>query len=372
MIEVRKVESKNQLKGFIDFPHELYRGDANYVPGLFTSQKDLLSKKHPFFRHSTADFFLAYRGRDLVGRVAAIRNNNYISYTGKEVGFFGFIEFIDDRSVSEALLMTVKEWIKKEGLTGMMGPGNYSTNESCGTLIEGFDSPPTVMMTFNKRYYPEHFEHFGLGKAMDLLAYEFIQSSYTERLQRVGKLLEERLTSKGITIRKFDLSKFSEEIEKIKKIYNLAWEKNWGFVPMTDEEFTHAAKGLKQIVDPDFLLIAEHEGEPIGYSLALPDFNEVLKKVKRGRLFPTGLIKILLNRSKIKGVRIITLGIVEEYRKMGIDAFFYFKVFDDGIKKGFTVGEASWILENNEMMNRAIIKIGGELSKKYRLYSMNF
>ncbi len=372
MIDIRKVETKNQLRHFIDFPHELYFDDPCYVPELFIAQKDLLSKKHPFFRHSKADLFLAYKDGKLAGRVAAIRNNNYISYTGKEIGFFGFIEFIDDRTVSEALLMRVTEWIKNEGLIGIMGPVNYSTNESCGTLIEGFGSPPTVMMTFNKPYYPDHFEHFGLVKAMDLLAYKFIRSSYTERLQRVVKLLEERLVSKGIIIRKFDVSKFSEEIEKIKKIYNLAWEKNWGFVPMTDEEFTHASKDLKQIVDPDFLLIAEHEGEPIGYSLALPDFNEVLIKVKGGRLFPTGLIRILLNRRKIKGVRIITLGIVEEYRKMGIDAFFYFKIFDDGIKKGFTVGEASWILENNAMMNRAIIKIGGELSKKYRLYSMDF
>ncbi|MDA0197074.1 MAG: hypothetical protein O2887_19005 [Bacteroidetes bacterium] len=372
MIDIRKVETKNQLRYFIDFPHEMYIDDPCYVPELFIAQKDLLSKKHPFFQHSKADLFLAYKDGKLTGRVAAIRNNNYISYTGNKIGFFGFLDFIDNYSVSEALLMTVSNWLKDEELTGMMGPENYSTNDTCGTLIEGFDSPPMVMMTYNKAYYPDHLERFGLSKAMDLIAYRFIQSGFTERLQRVGKMLEARLQSKGITIRKFNTSKFSEEIERIKKIYNSAWEKNWGFVPMTDEEFVHTAKDLKQIVDPDFLLIAECEGEPIGYTLTLPDFNEVLIKVKKGRLLPLGLIKILLNKKNIKGIRIITLGIIEQYRKLGIDAFFYFKAYEEALKKGITIGEASWVLENNEIMNRAILNINGEPYKKYRLYSMNF
>jgi len=372
MIEIKKVESKKDLNKFIDFPHDLYNGDPNYVPELYISQKDLLSKSHPFFKHSKADLFLALEGNRIAGRIAAIRNNNYIDYTGNEIGFFGFLEFEDNEAVSTALLDTATNWVKNEGLKGMMGPENYSTNETCGTLITGFNSPPMVMMPYNPSYYPEHLEKYGFKKAMDLFAYKFLQDGFTEKLKRIALLIEGRLKKQGIIIRKFDLKNFKEEVSKIKGIYNSAWEKNWGFVPMTDEEFAHSAKDLKQIVDPDFLLIAEQDGHPIAFSLTLPNFNEVLIKVKRGRLLPFGIFKILSGKKSIKGIRIITLGIIERYRKLGIDAYFYFKAYEEAIKKGITIGESSWILENNEMMNRSIVNINGELYKKYRLYMLEF
>ena len=372
MVDIRKVETKRELKQFIDFPHDLYADDPNYVPELFISQKDLLSKSHPFYQHSKADLFLAYKEGNIVGRIAAIRNNNYINYTGNEIGFFGFLEFTDDESVSQKLLNHACEWVKNEGLRGIMGPENYSTNETCGTLTMGFDHPPKVMMPYNKDYYPKHIEAFGFTKAMDLLAYSFRQDGFTDRLRRMALLIEERLVRQNITIRKFNTKNFKEDVSKIKSVYNSAWEKNWGFVPMTDEEFAHSAKDLKQIVDPDFLLIAEQEGRPIGFSLTLPDVNEVLIKIKRGRLLPTGVFKLLLGKKNIKGIRIITLGIIERYRKLGIDAYFYFKAYEEAIRKGITRGESSWILENNEMMNRAIQNINGELYKKYRIYKLDF
>lgn len=372
MIEIKKVDTKSDLKKFIDFPHDLYFNDPNYVPELYISQKDLLSKSHPFFKHSKADLFLALKDNKIVGRIAAIRNNNYIDYTGNEIGFFGFLEFTNDKEVSQALLNHACDWVKKEGLKGIMGPENYSTNETCGTLISGFDSPPMVMMPYNQAYYPEHIEEFGMSKAIDLLAYRFSPDGFTERLKRMALLIEERLNKQNITIRKFDIKNFDEEISKIKSVYNSAWEKNWGFVPMTDEEFAHSAKDLKQIVDPDLLLIAEQDGRAIGFSLTLPNLNEILIKIKRGRLLPTGVFKILLGKKNIKGARIITLGIIDRYRKMGIDAYFYYKVYKEGIGKGMNVGESSWILENNEMMNRAIVKVNGELYKKYRLYKLDF
>ena len=229
-----------------------------------------------------------------MGRIATIRNNNYIDYTGNEIGFFGFLEFIDDKEVSNKLLQHGCDWVKKEGLKGIMGPENYSTNETCGTLVSGFDSPPMVMMPYNPSYYPEHIEAFGFTKAMDLLAYRFLQDGFTERLRRMALLIEDRLKRQNITIRKFDLKNFKEEVSKIKSVYNSAWEKNWGFVPMTDEEFAHSAKDLKQIVDPDFLLIAEQDGRPIGFSLTLPNVNEIFIKIKNGRLLPTGIFKLLL------------------------------------------------------------------------------
>lgn len=369
MIEVRKVQDKKELKWFIDFPHALYEHDGNYVPELYLAQKDLLNKKsHPFFKHSEADFFLAYQGSEVVGRIAAIKNNNYLNFTGEKTGKFGFFDVIEDYQVAEALLNTVTDWQKERGLTKLAGPENYSTNETCGTLIEGFDRSPTVMMPYNKPYYKEYLEKYGFTKDMDLLSYIIYTKDVPDKLIRLSSAILERLNNKGITIRKLNLSKFSEEIDKIIQVYNSAWEKNWGFVPMTDEEFKHAAKDMKQIVDPDFVLIAEHEGKPIGFSLSIPDMNVPFKKLKKGRLLPFGLFKLLYYKRKIDRVRVVTLGLVEGYRKLGIDAYFYMKAFEEAKRKGMLYGEASWILENNEMMNKALENINGEVYKKHRLF----
>ena len=371
MIEVKKVQDKKDLKRFIDFPHDLYMHDENYVPELFMTQKDLLDKKnHPFFKHSEADFFLAYKDKKLVGRIAAIKNNNYLEYTGDQAGKFGFFEVIEDYEVAEALLNAVVEWQKEKGLNKLTGPENYSTNETCGTLVEGFDSSPTIMMPYNKAYYKEYLEKYGFEKDMDLLSYIIYTKDVPDKLIRLSTKILERLNSKGITIRKINLKKFSEEIDKLIHVYNAAWEKNWGFVPMTVDEFRHAAKDMKQIVDPDFVLIAEHNGEPIGFSLSIPDMNVPFKHVKRGRLLPFGLFKLLYYKRKINRVRVVTLGLVEGYRKLGIDAYFYMKAFEEAKRKGLLYGEASWILENNELMNKAIQNINGEVYKKHRLFKI--
>ncbi|UXP32893.1 hypothetical protein N6H18_02845 [Reichenbachiella agarivorans] len=369
MISIKQVSNKKDLKKFIDFPHELYANDEHYVPELYMAQADMLNKStFPFFQHSEAEFFLAYQDDKIVGRIAAIKNNNYIEYTNKQVGQFGFFDTIDDYEVAKALLDTVKNWIAQHGLNQITGPYNYSTNETCGTLIEGFDSPPTLMMTYNKPYYADFMDRYGFEKDMDLLSYIVYTKDVPEKLTRMSNLLFERLNSKGITIRKANLSKFKEEVDKLYQIYNSAWEKNWGFVPMTEAEFKHSAKDMKMIVDPDFLLIAEAEGKPIAFSLSLPDLNMPLKHLKRGRLLPFGLFKLLYYKRKINRVRVITLGIVEQYRKLGIDAYFYAKAFEEAKNKKMLFGEASWILENNEMMNRAITNINGKVYKKHRLY----
>lgn len=369
MIEVRKVQGKTDLKRFIDFPHDLYANDGNYVPELFLAQKDLLDKKnHPFFQHSEAEFFLAYDNEQIVGRVAAVKNNNYLEYTGDHSGKFGFFDVIEKYEVAEVLLDTVAAWQKERGLLRLTGPENYSTNETCGTLIEGFDSSPTIMMPYNKSYYKDFLEKYGFEKDMDLLSYKILTKDVPDKLIRMSDKILERLNGKGITIRKINLKKFSEEIDKIITVYNSAWEKNWGFVPMTDAEFKHAAKDMKQIVDPDFVLIAEHEGKPIGFTLSIPDMNIPLKKLKRGRLLPFGIFKLLYHKKYIDRVRIVTLGIVEGYRKLGIDAYFYMKAFEEAKRKGMSFGEASWILENNEMMNKAIENINGKVYKKHRLF----
>ncbi|PIB36504.1 hypothetical protein BFP72_14400 [Reichenbachiella sp. 5M10] len=369
MTTIKQATSKQDIKQFIDFPHDLYANDPQYVPELFMAQKEMLDKKQfPFFQHSEADFFLAYQGSKVVGRIAAIKNNNYINYTDNHVGHFGFFDVIEDYEVAQALFDTAKNWITDKGLQLMGGPYNFSTNESCGVLVEGFDLPPTLMMTYNKPYYSEFMEKYGFELDMDLLSYQIYTNDVPEKLTRMSGLIYDRLVTKGITIRKANLKKFDEEVDKLYYVYNKAWEKNWGFVPMTEAEFKHSAKDLKLIADPDFLLIAEAEGQPVAFSLSLPDLNQPLKRLKKGRLFPFGIFKLLYFKRKINRVRVITLGIVEQYRKLGIDAYFYAKAFEECKNKNYEYGDASWILENNEMMNKALKNINGKIYKKHRLY----
>lgn len=366
MIEVIPVENKAQLASFIDFPHDLYKGDPNYVPELFIAQRDLLKGTHPFFKHSNLKCFLAKDGKKIVGRIAAIRNNNHIKYTGKEEGFFGFFDCVDNNEVSTKLFDTTVTWLKKEKLKAIIGPVNFSTNETCGLLVDGFDTPPIVMLTYNKPYYSKLVEQYGFKKEMDLYAYKLVVADITTPQSALN--LEERLNKRGIVLRTMDMKKFKSEVAKVKEIYNSAWEKNWGFVPMTDEEFDYMAKDLKMILDPDFALIAEHDGKAIGFSLFLPDINVVLKKINRGRLLPTGILKLLYYKSKIKQGRVITLGVVEKYRRMGIDACLYAKSVETARKKNYTFADASWILETNIPMNRALQALNGKVYKTFRMY----
>ena len=369
MIEIKKVLTKKDLSTFIDFPHDLYKDDPNYVPELYLAQKDLLSKKsNPFFQHSDAELYLAQKDGHTVGRIAAVQNNNHIEYTGSQDGHFGFFDVIEDYEVAEKLLDTAKHWIQDKGLKTMLGPANLSTNDTCGVLIDGFDMPPTVMMTYNKPYYDDFLLKYGLKKDMDLLSYKIMTKDLPEKLPRLSAIILERLKNNGITIRKVNMKKFKEDVEKVLYVYNIAWEKNWGFVPMTDAEFKHTAKDMKQILDPDFLLIAEKDGKPIGFVLTVPDMNIPLKQLKRGRLLPFGIFKLLYHKRFVNRVRVITLGVVEEYRKLGIDAYFYLKAFEEAARKKMEFGEASWILENNELMNRAIVNLNGTVYKKHRLY----
>jgi hypothetical protein len=369
MALIKQVKSSKELKAFVDFPHTLFEHDKNYVPELFIAQKDLLSPgKHPFHDHSKIQLFLAYEGDKVVGRIAAIHNANYNTFNKTNEGFFGFFDVVDNYTVAEQLLNEAFLWLKGEGFEKILGPVNFSTNETCGLLIEGYDSPPVMMMTYNKPYYADFLEKFGFTKNVDLLAYLIESHDFKDKAVRLMDLFEERLKNKHITIRKANLKEFNKEIIGIQDVYNTAWDKNLGFVPMTDAEFKYMAKDMKMILDPDFCLVAEHEGKAIGFALCIPDLNEVLIKVKRGRLLPFGIFKLLFGRKKIKRLRVIALGVKEGYRKLGIEACFYGRIILSGLEKGYTSAEASWILENNDMMNQAVKNINGKPYKTYRIY----
>ncbi len=336
---------------------------------LFMEQEALLNpKKSPFWQHSKAAYFLAIKEGKIAGRVAAIRNNNHIQFSGKQEGFFGFFDVVNDFEVAKKLLDTATEWLRQEGLGKMIGPASFSTNEVAGLLVENFDEPPFVMNAYNAPYYAELLETYGFKKFTDLLCYDLHMENMSQQVIEFAEKLEARLAERGITIRSINMKNYRREIEKFLPIYNASWAENTGFVPMTDAEIRQIGKDLKAVIDPDFVYFAEKDGEIIGVSLSLPNVNEAQIKLRRGRLFPFGFIKLLLGLKKIKSIRIVALGTLKEYRRLGIDVCFYVRNIKTGERKKIYRGEASWILENNEMMNRALEHIGGKVYRKYRLY----
>ncbi len=364
------VETKKQVKQFINFPHDLYQVDPNYVPELYLNISEVLSKKkNPFFKHSEAELFLALdeQGK-ITGRVAAILDNNYNKYHGSNVGFFGFFDVIDDYEVAKMLLDTAVGWVKEKGVSRILGPTNFTTNDTAGLLVDGYDSPPVVMMTYNKPYYRDFVEKYGFVKEMDLFAYLIPTDTVNEKALRLANMLKERLKKKGITIRSMTKKTKKADIAKIKDVYRRAWEKNWGFVPPTDEEYEHLAEGLNLLLDLRYVYMAEHEGKVIGFAVAIPDINEITINFKKGKLLPFNIIKLLTGKSKVSKIRIILLGVIESYRKLGIEAVFFANYIQAAKKNGLKAGEASWILENNEMMVKAAENLNGQRYKTYRIF----
>jgi len=368
-MKIVEVSSKKMLKSFIDFPHTLYKDDKNYVPELFVAQQDMLTPgKHPFYKHSFIQLFLAYRDGQIVGRIAAIYNTNHNAFTGANDGFFGFFDTIEDQEVVDGLLDHTIVWLREKGASKLVGPVNLSTNETCGLLVEGFDRPPMAMMPYNKAYYERLLLDAGLTKYTDLLAYLVERKSLNDRSVRLLGALEGRLQRSNIQIRQIDKKNLKNEIPKIKELYNSAWDKNLGFVPMTDDEFNYMAKDLSMLLDPKYAIIAEQGDKMVGFALGIPDINQILIKIKKGRLLPTGIFKLLFGLKKVTGVRVLLLGVIDGYRKMGIEACLYGRLIKNAENTKVTHAECSWMLEDNYLMNHAIEQINGVCYKRYRLF----
>jgi GNAT superfamily N-acetyltransferase len=368
-VVVRPVRTAADLKKFIALPYRLHRGDPCWVPPLRMDLRTMLSRtKNPFFQHAEAEYFLAEaaaNGRPtVVGRIAAIHNRAHNDFQNDTAGFFGFFETVNDQAVTNALFDAAAGWLKPRGLTIMRGPASFSTNDECGLLVDGFDTPPTLLNPHNPRYYVDLVERAGFTKAKDLYQYQTTNPAMPERLMRAAHLLAER---QRITLRKLDMKHFDEEVERIKRLYNAAWEKNWGFVPMSDPEIDHLAKQLKPVVVPDLVVFAEREGQVIGFAAALPDLNVALKRNPSGRLFP-GIVKILWAARKIARIRILLLGLLKEYRNTGADALMYHWIWEKGYALGHRWAEAGWILEDNPAMNNALVRMGFTSYKTLRFY----
>lgn len=369
-LELVKIIDKKGKKAFVNFPHDLYADDPNYVPEIFMGQMDILDeKKYPFFNYGTAELWLAYQDEKIVGRIASIDNTNYNQHFKTQTGFFGFFDCINDKTVAHALLDRAKSYANARGFNKIIGPTNYSTNETAGTLINGFNESPKIMMTYNASYYQSLLESFGLVKEIDLYAYLLPVESVSKKSLKLADAFEQRLERKGITIRKIRKKDIVKEAAGMKIIYNSAWEDNWGFVPFTDAEFEFLRNDLKMLVDEDFTFAAEKDGKMIGFGLTLPDINEILIKNKRGKLFPFGLFRLLFGKKKTNWVRVIALGVLPEYRKMGIEAIFFAKNIAEAKRRRIKGGEASWILESNTEMVNAAERMNGIRYKTYRLFS---
>ena len=369
-VAVTPVQSKADREAFIRFPYALYKDDPNWVPPLMMERRDFLDpSKNPWFEFGSVELFLARRGGEVVGRIAAVKDPRYNEFHGTTFGFFGMFESVNDPLVAKGLFDAAAQWCRAQGFTSLLGPVNFSTNYECSTLVEGFDAPPVVMMAYNPRYYPSLYDACGFAKAKDLYAWEL--SSAVAPPERVVRVAEKIRKREGIVVRPVRLADYEQEVRRIKDIYNAAWEKNWGFVPFTEKEFDHLAKDLKQMVVPDLLLIAEVKGEPVAFSMTIPDAN-IAFKAAGGRLthygLPIGLVKLVLAARKIKRLRLVTLGIKAGYRRRGIDAILYLDTLRTARQLGYTGGEISWTLEDNDLVNRAIESMGGRKYKTYRLY----
>ncbi len=326
--------------------------------------------RNPFFEHGEAEYFVAERGGDVMGRIAAIANRLHNETHGDRVGFFGFFESADDQTVADALLAAAAARLRERGFDTMRGPASFSVNDECGLLVEGFDTPPTLMMPYNPRHYVRLVEAAGFVKAKDLLVYQGgSEERYIpvpERLARGTELIRQRM---GITLRPLNMGDFRGDVERVKRLYNSAWEKNWGFVPMTDHEIDHLAEQFKPVVVPELVPFAERDGQVVGFAIALPDLNVVLRKYRSGRLFPA-VLELLwaLKTRRIRRARILLLGVLPEYRGKGVDAMLYHWIWTRSGERGITWGEAGWILEDNPAMNAGLEKMTFRVYKTYRLY----
>jgi GNAT superfamily N-acetyltransferase len=368
-------ENKKERRRFIELAWTLNKNDPAWVPPLRISVEDNLdSKKNPFFQHAKILCWNAYRGEEHVGRICAVVDQRHNDFHKEQTGFWGFFECINDPAVSAELFSAAEKWLKENGMKVARGPANPSLNHECGLVINSFEREPYFMMTHNPPYYVDLVEKQKYAKAKDLYAFDMNPNDFDPRVKKIAHKVKER---GRVQIRPIDMKNFHQEVQLIREIYNSAWEKNWGFVPMDEAEFKHMAKQLKDVIWPEFCQLGFVDGKPIGFSLSLPDINQVLKDIPSGKLLPFGIFKLLLGMRpkarKINRVRVITLGVVPEWRRSGLASVFYVEAYEQAIKMGMMgQSEMSWILEDNKEMVGAIEAFAKRPPyKTFRLYDKN-
>ncbi len=374
-LEVKQVETEDERIAFLSLPWEVYKDDPYWVPPIFSERMAFISPdENPFFRHAEVAFFTASRGERIVGTIAAFANHRHNEFHHENIAFFGFFEVLKDAEAAGALLKRAEDWARERGYAALRGPAQFSVNDECGLLVDGFDDSPRILMTYNPPYYVDYIEKNGYISVQDLWAYSLSTNIFsTETGQRLTRLVEKIKKRSKISFRTMNMKDFDAEVERLKAIYNSAWANNWGFIPFDEAEFDHLAEELRPIVDTDFVFVAEVEGKPVGFSLTLPDLNEPLRLAYPRPHTPEWwtMVKLAWHwkvRRQISWIRVFAMGVIPEYRVKGIDALFYYESAKAAIKKGIPQAEMSWILESNDKMNEIIRTLGGEVYKTYRFY----
>ena len=367
-VTVKPVETRREQKQFLQLAWSLYRGDKNWIPPLRRNLEELVGfRPHPFHEVADVRTWLAWRDGQVCGRIAGIVNHVHNEKYHEKRGFFGFFESIDDQEVAHALFDTVRQWLADQGIHLLRGPVNPSLNYEIGLLIEGFDSPPTFMMTYNPPYYAQLIESYGFGKSQDLYAFW----GHVDMLASLDKKLEfvvrEATQRFDIQLRFLDRKRFQEEVQMFLHIYNASLDGTWGFTPLSAGEIEHMSASMRHLVVPELTTVAEVDGRPVAAAFGLLDYNPRIKLID-GRLFPFGFIRLLTRRRKIKRIRLISTNVMPEYQRWGLGVVVLARLVPDALRWGIEEAEFSWVLESNHLSYKSLKRGGAKLDKTYRIY----
>lgn len=366
-LQIEPVHSKGELDAFIKLPFRLYADEPKWVPPLILERRRFLDRRrNPYFEHARAEYFLALRDGRPVGRITAQVDHHFQAYQGNAWGFFGFFECEDDAEAAQALVDTARRWLRDQGCDHMVGPCDFTTNDPCGVLTEGFERTPLILQPYTHRYYPALLEGTGLGKAMDLWMWE-IHITDKEKVHPAIFQVADSIEANGFSVRNMDKRDFEAEVVRFFDVYHSAWEKNWGFVPLTENEIRHYAREIKPLLSEEWAWLIEKDGQVAGAALTLPDYNQVLKHMN-GRILPIGWLRALYWRRRISRVRQFALGVKPEFQHSGVAAKLYTAHFDAAEKTGVHLAELGWILETNDPINRALDGLNGRIVRRFRLY----
>lgn len=369
-IRIRRVRSPRALTDFVECAYRVHARDSLWVPMPRREVRLLLDRdRHPFHQHAEVEYFTAWRDGECVGRIAAIENHAHNAFHEERIGFFGFLNALPEPEIFAALLRTAERWARERGLTHLRGPASFSSNEEWGLLVDGFQSPPYIMTPWNPESYPPLVEAAGYAKCRDLYSYWLSSHSCDTRMERIADRVVERMAKKGenVVVRSMRIDDFEGELARVRQVYNSAWEKNWGFIPMTGAELNQMARDLKMVIVPELVQIVEINGKPAGISFSLPDYNLALRHME-GRLGPKQLLLFLAMKKQIKQIRVLAMGVVKEHRNRGLEALLVARTIRNGISLGYTVAELGWILDDNDRMNRELVALGCVRYKTHRIY----
>jgi GNAT superfamily N-acetyltransferase len=369
-LEIRPVTTRRDLRRFVALPSELYRNEPRWIAPLDMDVRKRLDRaRNPFFEHAEAEYFLAWRDGQPVGRITAHIDHRFNEFQSNRWGMFGFFECERSAETAHALLGTAEAWLRERDRDRMVGPMDFTTNDECGLMIEGHERPPIILSSWHHPYYQELLESYGLVKAIDLLMWSLHISGRSNVRDAIWRRAERVESEYGIVVRSMRKRDLDAEVSRFLEVYNAAWERNWAAVPLSEQEVRHYAKELRPILDENWAFIAERSdtGEVVGAALTLPDYNQVLAHL-HGRLLPFGWAKALYWRRKIDAVRVFALGVKPDYQHTGVAARFYQLHFDAAERTPQKGGEMGWVLETNRPMNRAMEGMGGRIVRRFRVY----